>query len=156
MLVDVTEVEVAGRHRLHLRFADGTAGEIDVSKLVEWSRITMGVVIRFHCAACVPMRHKPQRNSAELVPTRRKNTECNFEPVGREFKSLRARLFFRGLADLGREDAGASVPTVCQSGDLVSLDTLAVWVCRIRKSLPLSLRDGRSSDTRPTPTGHVF
>lgn len=36
MLIDVTEVEVTGRHRLHLRFADGTTGEVDVSKLVEF------------------------------------------------------------------------------------------------------------------------
>ena len=36
MLVDVTGVEVTGRHRLHLRFADGTEGNVDVSKLVEF------------------------------------------------------------------------------------------------------------------------
>lgn len=36
MLVDVTEVEVTGRHRLRLRFADGTVGEADVSKHVEF------------------------------------------------------------------------------------------------------------------------
>jgi hypothetical protein len=36
MLIDVTEVEVVGRHRLRLRFADGVTGEIDVSKLVDF------------------------------------------------------------------------------------------------------------------------
>lgn len=36
MLIDVTEVQVIGKHRLRLRFADGVAGEIDVSKLVDF------------------------------------------------------------------------------------------------------------------------
>jgi len=36
MLIDVTEVRVVGKHRLHLRFADGVAGEVDVSKLVDF------------------------------------------------------------------------------------------------------------------------
>ena len=36
MLVDITEVEVVGRYGLRLRFADGTMGEIDVSKSVDF------------------------------------------------------------------------------------------------------------------------
>jgi len=36
MLVDITEVEVVGRYGLRLRFEDGTVGEIDVSKLVDF------------------------------------------------------------------------------------------------------------------------
>jgi hypothetical protein len=36
MLVDISEVEVVGRCRLRLRFTDGTIGEVDVSKLVDF------------------------------------------------------------------------------------------------------------------------
>lgn len=36
MLMDITEVEVVGRYRLRLRFADGTNGDVDVSKLVDF------------------------------------------------------------------------------------------------------------------------
>lgn len=34
LLHDVVEVRVAGPHRLWIRFDDGTAGEIDIAKLI--------------------------------------------------------------------------------------------------------------------------
>jgi hypothetical protein len=36
MLKDIVEVRHSGGHRLHLRFEDGVAGEIDVASLVEF------------------------------------------------------------------------------------------------------------------------
>jgi len=36
MLIDITEVQVVGRYVLRLCFEDGTVGDVDVAKLVEF------------------------------------------------------------------------------------------------------------------------
>jgi hypothetical protein len=35
MLVDIVSVQVAGKHKLHLEFEDGTKGTVDLSKIIE-------------------------------------------------------------------------------------------------------------------------
>ena len=39
MLQDIVEVRPLEKHRLHVRFEDGTAGEIDVAKLVAFTGV---------------------------------------------------------------------------------------------------------------------
>ena len=39
MLVDVTDVRVVGPHALHLRFADGVEGEVDLDRIVRWEGV---------------------------------------------------------------------------------------------------------------------
>lgn len=39
MLTELVMVEVAGEHRLRLRFADGVEGELDVSRLVPFDGV---------------------------------------------------------------------------------------------------------------------
>jgi len=39
MLVDIVSVQVAGKHKLHLEFEDGTKGTVDLSNIIEFSGI---------------------------------------------------------------------------------------------------------------------
>jgi hypothetical protein len=39
MLVDVVEVRALGAHRLHLRFADGVEGEVDLGEMIRWEGV---------------------------------------------------------------------------------------------------------------------
>ena len=39
MLVDIVEVQALGGHRLHLRFADGVEGEVDLGGVIRWEGV---------------------------------------------------------------------------------------------------------------------
>ena len=39
MLVDVVQVRALGAHRLHLRFADGVEGEVDLGGMIRWEGV---------------------------------------------------------------------------------------------------------------------
>lgn len=39
MLVDIVHVEARGPYRLHLRFADGVAGDVDLERLIRFDGV---------------------------------------------------------------------------------------------------------------------
>ena len=39
VLIDVVEARAVGGHRLHLRFADGVEGELDLDRIIRWEGV---------------------------------------------------------------------------------------------------------------------
>jgi len=69
MLKDIVEARPLGRHRLHLRFEDGTEGEVDIATLLDFTDTLAPLPSRPHLRR--PGHHQPRVRHHNLAQQHR-------------------------------------------------------------------------------------